>query len=705
MNAKETIVLRTRLAFLSLFIFGLVIIGKLIHIQILQGKQWRQRAKEITLSLRPIAPTRGSIYAQDGNLLATSLPFYEVAIDPCVVSEKSFSKHISALSHQLNSFYGDLPAESYQTLITQARTKGKRYLLLNHKQVTYHEKQKISQWPIFREGRLHGGAIFNKIEKRFKPFQDLAARTIGFINKEGKGAGLELSFDKALRGIPGKALYQKLAGDNWKMITDSSTQAPVHGYDIITTIDIHLQDVAYASLLKVLQESQANYGVVIVMEVQTGEIKAMVNLSKVGNDQYKEVYNYAIGSHGTTEPGSSFKLVAMLALLEATNLQLTDTVDTGNGKHQFYGQQMRDTNPNGYGVLTIQEVFEKSSNIGLAKLVDSHFAANPERFIDYIYQLGLHQPLGLPLQGEGMPLIKHPSQSSWSKVTLPWMSMGYELQLSPLQVLTLYNAVANGGKMIQPLLVKEIKSANTTLQTFQSRVLNEKICSDSTLSKLKKMLAGVVERGTASKFRHGFYQLAGKSGTSNKLVNGKYSNATYASFVGYFPVDNPRYSCIVVVDDPQGKQFHFGGQVAAPVVKEIADRLAGKDLVSAPAVSITPTQKTTLSATNQVCLLQDWIIISEALQIELPASLPTATTTWIKVIPEGKQQRYQKQNLFTDTEIPNVLDMNLNDALFILENRGIEVERQGPASGYITAQSIMPGTKINHATTITLYLQ
>ena len=705
MNAKQTIVLRTRLAFLSLFIFGLVIIGKLIHIQIFQGKHWRQRAKEITLALRPIPPTRGSIYAQDGNLLATSLPFYELAIDPCVINEKSFSKQISALSHQLNSFYGDLPAQTYQTLITQARAKGKRYLLLNNKHVTYKEKQQISQWPIFRDGRLHGGAIFNKIEKRFKPFQELGARTIGFINKEGKGVGLELSFDTALRGIPGKALYQKLAGDNWKIITDSSTKDPIHGYDIITTIDIHLQDVAHASLLKVLQKSQANYGVVIVMEVQTGEIKAMVNLSKVGNDQYKEVYNYAIGSHGTTEPGSSFKLVAMLALLEETNMQLTDTVDTGNGKHQFYGLTMRDAKTNGYGVLTIQEVLEKSSNIGLAKLVDNQFSVNPERFLAYIYKLGLHQPLGLPLKGEGMPLIKHPSQSSWSKVTLPWMSMGYELQLSPLQVLTLYNAVANGGKMIQPLLVKEIKNANTTLQTFQSRVLNEKICSDSTLSKLKTMLEGVVERGTASKFRHGFYQLAGKSGTSNKLVNGKYSSATYASFVGYFPVDNPRYSCIVVVDDPQGEQFHFGGQVAAPVVKEIADRLAGKDLVSAPAVATTSTQKTTLPATNQVCLPQDWIIISEALQIQLPASFPTAATTWIKVIPDGKHKRYQKQNLGSDTEIPDLFGMNLNDALFILENRGITVKRQGPASGYITSQSIMPGTTIAPGTAITLYLQ
>jgi cell division protein FtsI (penicillin-binding protein 3) len=705
MNAKKTIVFRTRLAFLLLLIFGLAIIGKLIHIQIFQGQQWKQRAKDITLALRLIPPTRGSIYAQDGNLLATSLPYYEVAIDPCVVNEKLFLSLIASLSNHLANFYGDLTAQTYQRLITQARAKNNRYLLLNKRQVTYQEKQQISQWPILKEGRLHGGSIFNKIEKRFKPFQELASRTIGFINKEGHGVGLELSFDKELRGIPGKALYQKLAGDHWKILPDSSTKDPIHGYDIITTIDIHLQDVAHASLLKILQQSQANYGVVIVMEVKTGEIKAMVNLSKVTNDQYKEVYNYAIGSQGTTEPGSSFKLVAMLALLEETKLELTDTVDTGNGKYQFYGLTMRDTKDNGYGILTIQEVFEKSSNIGMAKLLDNAFAHKPERFIDYIYQLGLHQPLGIPLQGEGMPFIKHPNQPSWTKVTLPWMAMGYELQISPLQVLTLYNAIANNGTMIQPLLVKEIKKANTTIQTFHSRILNPKICSDRTLSKLKIMLEGVVERGTASKFRHGFYKLAGKSGTSNKLENGTYSNATYASFVGYFPAENPRYSCIVVIDDPKGEKFHFGGQVAAPVVKEIADRLAAKDLISASCLDPKHPQKLSCPATKQVLQQQDWVIMSQELNFELPSSFPKTANIWIKVISEGIHRRDQNQNLFTNTDIPNVVGMNLNDALFLLENRGIKVKINGPASGYITSQSIMPGTKIHHSTTIILQLQ
>jgi cell division protein FtsI (penicillin-binding protein 3) len=705
MDARQTILLRTRLAFLGLFTFGLATIGKLIHIQFFQGKKWEQLAQKATLAFRPIQPSRGNIYAQDGSLLATSLPFYEVAMDPCIADNTLFRDHIAALSSQLASFYHDKSPQAYQSLITQARKNKKRYLLLNNKQISYHEKKHMSQWPIFREGRFRGGVLFKKAEKRFKPFQELGARTIGFINKGGEGVGLEWSFDKDLRGIPGKALYQKLTGGNWKMIPSSNTKNPIHGYDLITTLDIHLQDVAHTSLLKVLQQSQANYGSVIVMEVSTGEIKAMVNLGKVAPNQYHEVYNYAVGSHGTTEPGSSFKLVSMLALLEETNLQPTDTIDTGDGKFKFYGLTMHDTKADGYGVLTVQEVFEKSSNIGVAKLIDSVFSQKPERFIQYIRQLGLHKPLGMQLQGEGVPFIKQPKQSGWTKVTIPWMAMGYELKLSPLQILTLYNAVANQGTMIQPILVKEIKQANKTIQTFKTHVLRSKICSESTLSKLKIMLEGVVERGTASKFRHGFYKMAGKSGTTNKLENGRYGNATYASFVGYFPADKPRYSCMVVIDDPKGAAFHFGGQVAAPVVKEIADRLAAKDLVSATCLSAIAAKKMPiLPPVGRVVHQQDWLATIKRLKLPLPQPGTNEGERWMQVTRQGKSWTWKAQDTFTSSQVPYVIGMNLKDALFVLENRGIQVRTQGPGSGYVRSQSILPGTPIHYPFTITLEL-
>ncbi|OJW71134.1 MAG: hypothetical protein BGO68_04790 [Candidatus Amoebophilus sp. 36-38] len=703
MDAKQVILLRTRLAFLGLFVFGLTIVGKLVYIQSFQGKKWEKLAQIATVEFRPIKPSRGNIYAQDGSLLTTSLPFYKVALDPCIADEILFQESLDSLSTLLADFYKDKTAATYKSILDEARKSKKRYLSLNNKRINHQEKKQISEWPIFREGRFRGGIIFEQTEKRFKPFRELAARTLGFINENGSGVGLEYSFDRTLRGVDGGALYQKVTGGNWKMIQSNSTQKPINGYDLITTIDINLQDVAHASLLKVLQESNANYGAVIVMEVATGEIKAMVNLGKVAPNEYQEIYNYATGSQGATEPGSVFKVIPMLALLEETDLTLTDTVDTGNGEYKFYNLTMHDVKRGGHGVLTLQQVMETSTNIGLAKLIDSVFNENPQKFIDHIQKLGLDKPLGIQLYGEGKPLIKTPKSSGWTKVTLPWMSMGYEIKLTPLQILTVYNAIANQGKMLRPVLVKKIKYANRTIQTFTTSVLNKKICSDETLKKLRAMLEGVVERGTARKFRHGFYQVAGKSGTSNKIKNGKYSDDTFASFAGYFPADNPRYSCIVVIDDPQGAKYHFGGQVAAPVVKEIADKLSAKDLVSAS--YLVPTDSAMLSTTPprfRVAYKDDWQIVMQELGLDIP-SLADADE-WLQITQQDESFEWKSSGDFTPTQVPKVVGMVLRDALFLLENRGLQVQLQGPVNGVVKAQSILPGTQVTLPKTITLEL-
>ena len=704
MDSKNTILLRTRIAFLGLLLFALTIVGKLVYIQVFQGKEWQKLAKIATVEFRPIKPTRGNIYAQDGSLLATSLPFYKIALDPCVVEEKLFQESIDELSRLLADFYQDKSFQYYKSLLLEARKNKKRYVLLNNRRVNYPDKKKISKWPIFKEGRFKGGIIFEKTEKRFRPFQELASRTLGFVNENKQGVGLENSFNTFLRGVDGGGIYQKLTGGNWKMIQSSTTKRPVHGYDLITTIDINLQDVAHTSLLKVLEQSQASYGTVVVMEVATGEIKAMANLGRLASGNYEEIYNYAIGNHGTTEPGSIFKLVPMMALLEECNLNLTDTVDTGDGSYKFHNLIMHDTKADGYGVLTLQEVFEKSSNIGLAKLVDSVFSNNPNKFIDYIYKLGLHKPLGVQIIGEGVPYIKNPKLSSWTKVTIPWMSMGYELKVTPLQMLTLYNAIANQGKMIQPIIVKQIKQANRIIQTFESKVINKKICSDATLQKLRIMLEGVVERGTARRFRHGYYKIAGKSGTSNKLEKGKYSDATYASFVGYFPADKPRYSCIVVIDNPKGAKYHFGGQVAVPVVKEIADKLSAKDLLTATYIIPCDSMPTELiSVKGRVALQKDWQAIVK--ELELPTSIPIdKEKEWLQISQQDKEISWEVTDMFAIIQVPKVIGMSVKDALFLLENRGIQVKLQGPTNGYVRAQSILPGTKVTSEQTITLDL-
>jgi cell division protein FtsI (penicillin-binding protein 3) len=703
MNAKQIILLRTRLAFLGLLAFSLTIVGKLIHIQFFQGKKWEKLAQVATVEFRPIKPSRGNIYAQDGSLLATSLPFYKAALDPCIAEETLFHENIDSLSTLLSNFYQDKSAESYKSILEEARKSAKKYLALNNKQITHDEKKRMSEWPIFREGRFRGGIIFEKTEKRFKPFKELAARTLGFINENGSGVGLEYSFDKTLKGVDGGALYQKLAGGSWKMIQSNTTKKPINGYDLVTTIDINLQDVAHTSLLNVLRQSEANYGAVIVMEVATGEIKAMVNLGKVAPNEYQEIYNYAAGSQGATEPGSVFKVIPMLALLEETELTLTDTVDTGDGEYKFHNLTMHDVKRGGHGILTLQEVLETSTNIGLAKLIDSVFNENPQTFINYIQNLGLDKPLGIQLYGEGKPFIKNPKSSSWTKVTLPWMSMGYEIKLTPLQILTVYNAIANQGKMLKPILVKKVKYANRTIQTFTTTVLNKKICSDATLKKLQTMLEGVVERGTARKFRHGFYKVAGKSGTSNKIKNGKYTDDTFASFAGYFPADNPRYSCIVVIDDPQGAKYHFGGQAAAPVVKEIADKLSAKDLVSA--TYVTPTDSTTITNTPprfRVANKADWQVVIQELGLHLPSL--EETDEWLQITQQDDQLEWKSQGIFAALQVPKVVGMALRDALFLLENRGLQVQLKGATNGIVKSQSLLPGTKVTPSQIITLEL-
>jgi cell division protein FtsI (penicillin-binding protein 3) len=697
MAFKQTILLRTRLAFLVVFLFATAIVMKLVYIQSLQGTRWKREAEVSGLAYRPIKATRGNIYTDDGNLLATSLPFYRVALDPCIVDERTFQEQIVAVSQLLANFYQDKSAETYQHLVQNARQAKCRYLILNQRRIDYQAKKAMSQWPIFCQGRWCGGVLFEKVEKRFQPFKNLAARTIGFINANEYGAGLEYSFNQYLRGLDGSALYQKIAGGNWKKISNSSSNRPVHGCDLETTIDINLQDVAHNSLLKALQASDAVYGCAVVMEVKTGEIKAIVNLSRTEDAQYRECYNYAVGNQGATEPGSTFKLVSMLAFLEETSAALTDIVDTGDGRYQFHDRIMKDVKRGGFGELTVQEVFEKSSNIGMARLIDNAFGTHPQKFVDHVHRLSLSKPLGLQMTGAGIPFIKDAKSTGWSSVTLPWMSIGYELKITPLHTLTLYNAVANNGKMLQPVIVKKIKQANRTIKEFQGAVLSKKICTDATLQKLKIMLEGVVERGTASKFRHGFYQIAGKSGTANKVVNGRYTNDTYTSFVGYFPAKSPRYSCIVVIDSPQCYAWHFGTAVAT-VVKDIADKIAAQDLAAQD--FIVPKSSPGIFPMIRAGYREELLQLCDALGIAYRNQ--KLDVAWVRSTVDGNHIDWKTNGLPKTGQVPCVLGMTLRDALFLLENCGLAVTVQGYKGGRVTTQSLLPETRLAHGETIAL---
>lgn len=693
---KKIILLRTRIVFLVVFIFFIAIIIKIVHIQFVQGSKWKKVAEVGGVEYRPIKPTRGNIYTDNGSLLATSLPFYRVAFDPYVVDEADLKTSIDSLTHLLADFYQDKSAQAYKRLIYNAREANKRYISFNRQQINYQEKKMMSKWPIFRKGRWKGGVIFEKIEKRFHPFRNLAFRTVGFINENEYGAGLEYSFNKELKGVEGRALYQKTVGGNWKMVYDGSTVRPIHGYDIETTIDVNLQDVAQNTLLKALQKEEADYGCVIVMEVQTGEIKAISNLSHVYPKEYAETYNYAVGNQGAREPGSTFKLVSMIAVLEETALELTDSIDTGKGEFRFYDRIMHDIKKGGYGKISIQEAFEKSSNLGISKLVDSVFKEKPQKFIDYIHRIGLAKPLGFQMVGEGLPVVKNPKDPSWSGITLPWMSIGYEVKITPLQTLTLYNAIANNGKCVQPIIVKKIKQANRTIKEFNGVVLNKKLCSHKTLEKLKIMLEGVVERGTARSIKNSFYKIAGKSGTAQKIIDGRYANNWYTSFVGYFPAEAPKYSCIVVIDNPKGFR-QCGSNMAAPVFKEIADKIAAKD---SDMHNTFVKQDRDSFPRSSVGKKSDFVQVCRALNMAYADNIEEA---WVRTTVQGNNITWKTIGNNNEKQVPNVIGMTLKDALFLLENRGLSVVVQG--KGSVRTQSLPPGQQAEKGRNIVLNLR
>ena len=684
MNIKRSILLRVRIAFLLVFLFSAAVAYRIFSLQFVEGSKWREVAASTSLQYRTIKATRGNIYSDNGSLLATSLPFYKVSMDPTIATDELFRQSIDSLSIRLSRFFGDRTPTEYKQKITNARKAKRQYLLLNRVQIGYQDKKNMESWPLFREGRYKGGVIFEKVDKRFKPFSTLANRTIGYLNENDYGAGLEYSFNESLSGENGEALFQKVAGGNWKQVFGETDARPVEGSDIVTTLDVNLQDVAESALLRHLQQHSADRGCVVVMEVSTGHIKAISNLSRNSAGYYAETYNYAVGRNGLREPGSTFKLASMIALLEDTHLKLTDTVDTGKGAYKFYNQTVRDHKPGGYGKITIQEALEVSSNIAVAKLVDEHFGLQPERFMQYIKNMGLTEPLGFQLKGEGIPNFR--PLNKWSGITLPWMAYGYGFEITPLHTLTLYNAVANGGKMMQPILVSAIKKADKVVQEFPPVVLNEKICSEETIREVQIMLEGVVERGTASNIRDSHYQIAGKTGTAQTLENGRYIKKYYTSFAGYFPADRPKYSAVVVIDNPKGYN-QYGSDVAAPVFKEIADKIYARDLqMHYPYIAQPDTLNPEFPLVRAGFQPELAEIVSE-LGVEQE---PAPGEEWVSAEVDSSHIEWKPKEMAMES-VPDVRGMTLKDAIYLLENKGLRVEYNG--KGRVSRQSQKPGMK------------
>ncbi len=693
--------LRVRLSFLVVSLIAATIFYRIGTIQLVEGEKWRQMSEDINLQYRPVKATRGNIYSADGSLLATSLPFYRVAMDPSIGSGTTLKSGVDSLSIKLSRFYGDRSAASYKRMILDARNQGKKYLILNRKQIGYQEKLEMMTWPIFREGRMGGGVIFEKIDKRYRPFKNLAGRTVGFLNEDQYGVGLEYSFNEYLEGRNGEALFQKIAGGSWKPLHDAEDIKPTDGYDIVTTLDVNIQDVAESALLRQLMNKDAAYGAVIVMEVNTGHIKAIANLQKNKNGYgYGEYYNFAVAEQGLTEPGSTFKLLSMLALLEEGKINLQDSIDTGNGTYKFYDRFMRDARNGGYGKLTVREVFEKSSNVGISKMIHEHFGHQPHRFMEYIKNVKLDQPLGFQLKGEGVPYFKKPEENDWYGTTLPWMSIGYELKVTPLQTLAFYNAIANGGKLVKPIIVKEISRGNVVEKRFQPETIKRKIASEKTINQLQRLLKGVVDRGTARNIKNETYSIAGKTGTAQKLENGRYTQKYFTSFAGYFPADQPKYSAIIVIDSPKGFNA-YGGDISAPVFREIADKIYAQDM------AVQENQRTDNKQPEVDLETFPYIRAGNVEELRMICNSMgisnhySGNETWVQSTVSNKAIHWVSNAVEAPT-VPDVTGMTLRDAIYILENKGLRVQYSG--RGRVASQSLSKGSAFRKDQVIKLTL-
>ncbi len=705
MENKKNILSRTYLVYVLMCLFALGILYRICIIQFVQGNEWRAKAEAFTTKVFEIEAVRGNIFDANGALLATSLPYYEIGIDINApsIDEKLYKSNRDSLSFLLSKLFHDKSPREYLKIINSARKAKDRYVLLK-RNVAYKDLQTLKTFPIFRKGKK-GGLVTLQTNRRERPFQMLAGRTIGMARNGIKPVGLEGAFDSVLTGISGKRLMQKIAGDVWRPINDENEVEPKDGNDLYTTIDINIQDVAQSALLRALIKNDASHGCAVLMEVKTGAIKAISNLTKAKGDTaaYNESLNYALGY--PTEPGSTFKLASMLATIDEYNISLEEKIQVGNGECMYYDRKMKDAHAPTEPVITVQRAFETSSNVGISKTVTKYFSKNPKAFVNKLNSFHLNQKLGLSIPGEGIPRIKQVKDKDWYGTTLPWVSIGYESLVTPLQTLTLYNAIANNGKMVKPHFVKEIKKNGVIVKQFTTEVIDEKIVKQETVNKAKLLMEGVVKNGSGKGLNITAFKVGGKTGTAQIAKDGDYKSGgtTYqASFVGYFPAENPLYTCIVIINSPSNGVY-YGGAVAGPVFKEIAEKVFSSSVDFIQPINTNKTNlltkapdviTTKSSELNQVA--KSFGLASIKADTDSYVFRSTKDSSKINVIAINLEGQLKKGIM------PNLSGLSAKDALFLLENNGVYVKLQG--FGCVKKQSIEAGQKFNKGNKIVLTL-
>lgn len=633
-----------------LFVFAVAVVVKLVSIQMVDGDKYREMAENRTEKMFTITPNRGNLYSSDGSLLATSVSRYNIRFDAVTVKDADFNEHVKPLSESLSKLLGK-PASHYQQLLRKAKATKNRYALVA-RNLDYSDYVQVKKFPLFEKGPNRGGIVVEQNTVREHPLGKIAERSVGYERFDEEGyatrVGLEGAFTDYLSGIKGSRLKQKIAKGQWKPIGMDNIVEPKDGYDVYTTIDVNIQDIAHHALLGQLEKYKADHGSVIVMETKTGEIKAISNLGKTAGGKYYERLNYAIGeSH---EPGSTFKLMSLMVALEDKVVDTSSIIDTEKGIFKVYNKRVKDSKWGGYGKVTVSKAFEISSNTAIAKIIHNNYKDKPEKFVNRLMNMGLSRELGLPIKGEGTPVIRYPGDKGWSGISLAWMSHGYEVSLTPLQTLTFYNAIANNGEMLKPRLLKEVKEWDKTIYKFDKEVINPSICSKETIAKAQILLKNVVEKkhGTG----HGLYSpnfsMAGKTGTTQKNYESKDPNKLkyISSFAGYFPADNPKYSCIVVIHEPDKSVGYYGADVSGPVFKSVAQKI----YATSPLVDE----------------VESLVIHSTSL--------------------DKKYQQYYMEANKKHQKVPNVIGMSGMDAIAILENLGLKVQING--NGKVKKQSI-----------------
>lgn len=701
MEIKRDILWRVYLSFIAIVLLSFVVLGRAFYIQRVQGSYWRSVSDSLHQRFVELDAERGTIYSEDAQMLSTSIPFFDIYMDFGAEGlrdkkGKRFRENLDSFSIALSGFFGDQSVAEYKKDLKKAYNEKNRYYLLK-KGLSFEQYKTFRNFPLVKLGRNKSGVIAEVKTKRLNPFGLLAKRTIGLARENAQNVGLERTYDTLLKGTTGKRLVRFIAGGASVPVEGYEIE-PENGKDILTTLDVSIQDIVESSLMKMMEQSESQYGTCIVMETKTGKIKAIANLGRTKNGTYDENLNFALQ---TNEPGSTIKLATLLSVLDAGSSKVDDLVEVGTAGHAYVGvRNINDAERSPKAVLTVKECFAHSSNVGMGKLAYKAFANDPDKFKEYLHRFHLDKKVNIGLVGEEVPRILAWKRNREGLNAMLTMSFGYAIEVSPFHTMMLYNAIANNGKMVRPYLVNSIKQNGITIKEFSPEVIDENICKPSVIAAAKECMEAVVTEGTAKAvFVDVPFSVAGKTGTSH-VADGKlkYKGGVYqASFVGYFPADKPEYTCIVVIKTKPHAAMHYGGQLAAPVFKEVATKLYAMYVQRKNIIPVQYKPDSLFSvyagSTNDVQS------IFNSMDVSYKDSTDKRMWSTVHTNPEGP---VVKPSFVPKKAVPDVRNMSLKDALYILENLKVKVIAKG--RGKVVAQDIMPGTPVTKNQNITLLL-